>query len=344
MSKISVIIPMYNSENFIKQCVQSVLNQTYQDFEILIIDDGSTDGSLEICKEWSLTDHRLKVYHQENKGVSAARNYGLDIATGEYVFFLDSDDAIHPLLLEEMIRQTEENHARMVFCDCAKMDWQKMETALKDIGARGERPPWRIADGQEAERWFHIAYTIELSGISGMIGRECIGNLRFDESLVNGEDTLFKYNLFCRQVRTAYSPCQWYYYRMHDKSISHSKETLVGDSYCESSMRIRDSEYRKGRFDYALKWETVTVIQLREKYEVCREARDKTGGDKMKGIASRERRHPLFQSLNLVQKNLFYLCFYCYPVYFPMSRIVGQIWELVRTHRKKAALEEVLHF
>lgn len=339
MNKISVIIPMYNSETYIEQCIKSVMNQTYQDFEVLIIDDGSTDCSLKICKEFSLTDDRLKVYHQKNRGVSAARNYGLDIAAGEYVFFLDSDDAIHPFLLEEMIRQTEKFHAQMVFCDCAKIDGQSMETVLQDAQIKSERPQWQIADGAEAERWFHIDYRIELSRISGIVGRDCIGALRFDEKLVNGEDTLFMYHLFCRQVRTAYSPCQWYYYRMHEDSVSHAKETLIGETYCESSMRIRDSEHRKGRFEYALKWETAAVIQLREKYEVCRTAKDKARGDMVKEVAFRERKHPLFQSLNPVQKILFRLCFKCHPVYLPLRKIVSRIWEIAETHRKKTVLK-----
>lgn len=85
--KISVIIPVYNSEAYIEQCVQSLIDQTYQNWESLLIDDGSTDHSLEICQKLSRTDERIKVYHQEHKGVSAARNYGLDLAAGEYIFF-----------------------------------------------------------------------------------------------------------------------------------------------------------------------------------------------------------------------------------------------------------------
>lgn len=238
-----------------------------------------------------------------------------------------------------MIRQTEKFHARMVFCDCAKIDRQNMETVLKDAQIKSERPQWQIADGAEAERWFHIDYRIELSGVTGMIGRDCIGTLRFDENLVNGEDTFFKYNLFGRQVRTAYSSCQWYYYRMHEDSVSHSKETMIGESYCESSMRIRDSEYRKGRFEYALKWETAAVIQLREKYEVCRTAGERAMGDMLKEIAFQESKHPLFQALNPVQKILFRLCFKCYPVYLPLRKIVSGIWEVAETHRKKTVLK-----
>ena len=110
MCKISVIIPVYNAEPYIRQCLQSVIRQTCRNLEILVIDDGSTDRSAKICRELSLTDNRIQVYGQKNGGISRARNHGLEIAAGEYIFFLDSDDAIHPLLLEEMMEQVSREH------------------------------------------------------------------------------------------------------------------------------------------------------------------------------------------------------------------------------------------
>ena len=90
--KISIIVPIYNSEKFLAQCIESVLAQHYQGFELLLVDDGSTDTSLEICKQYAKLDSRIKVYHLKNGGVSRARNYGLGQALGEWITFLDSDD------------------------------------------------------------------------------------------------------------------------------------------------------------------------------------------------------------------------------------------------------------
>ena len=101
MNKISVIIPMYNAEPFIRQCIRSVTDQTYRNLEILVIDDGSVDKGPAICRELAEADGRIMLLRQENQGVSAARNTGIDRACGEYVFFLDSDDAIHPRLRKE---------------------------------------------------------------------------------------------------------------------------------------------------------------------------------------------------------------------------------------------------
>ena len=100
---ISVIVPIYNRENFLDRCLSSIINQTYKNIEIILIDDGSTDTSLEICKKYAATDERIKVIFQENSGVSKARNHGLEIATGEYVQFVDSDDFIESNMCQTFI-------------------------------------------------------------------------------------------------------------------------------------------------------------------------------------------------------------------------------------------------
>ena len=94
MPKISIIVPVYNVEKYLGKCIESILNQTFRDFELILVDDGSTDSSGKICDEYSLKDSRIKVIHKENGGLSSARNTGLDIAKGEYIGFVDSDDWI----------------------------------------------------------------------------------------------------------------------------------------------------------------------------------------------------------------------------------------------------------
>ncbi len=103
MNRISVIIPVYNVFNYLEKCVFSVINQTYKDLEIILIDDGSTDGSGELCDRIRDKDSRISVVHQKNQGLSVARNTGLDIAHGEWIAFLDSDDWIQPEMYEELL-------------------------------------------------------------------------------------------------------------------------------------------------------------------------------------------------------------------------------------------------
>lgn len=106
---ISVIVPVYNVKNYLKQCVQSIVGQTYKNLEIILIDDGSTDGSGELCDILKKTDERIKVIHEENSGLSEARNTGLNAARGKYIGFVDSDDYIEPNMYDILIKLCKKN-------------------------------------------------------------------------------------------------------------------------------------------------------------------------------------------------------------------------------------------
>lgn len=121
MPTISVIVPIYNVESYLRQCVDSILEQTFCDYELILVDDGSPDGCPAICDEYARRDSRVRVLHKENGGVAAARNAGLDAALGEYIFFLDSDDWLHRATLERMLDICEKTNGDMVICnlECA---------------------------------------------------------------------------------------------------------------------------------------------------------------------------------------------------------------------------------
>ncbi len=128
---ISVIVPIYNNEKFLKQCLDSIVNQTYQNIEIILVDDGSHDKSLEICHLYSKIDPRILVLSQENKGVSCARNYGLENVTGEYIGFIDSDDYISLDMYERLIDKAINEKADIVECGYFEVN-DKRET-LKEV-------------------------------------------------------------------------------------------------------------------------------------------------------------------------------------------------------------------
>ena len=114
---VSVVIPVYNVEKYLAECVDSVLGQTYADFEIILVDDGATDSSGQMCDEYAQKDARIRVIHQPNGGLSAARNTGLKAARGEYVYFLDSDDYIETCALEHLVAVADQEQADVVFFD-----------------------------------------------------------------------------------------------------------------------------------------------------------------------------------------------------------------------------------
>lgn len=115
--KISVLIPVYNSEKYIKRCIKSVLSQTFLDFELLLIDDGSSDSSGDICDTFAEQDERIKVYHKQNEGISATREFCITHAQGDYIQFIDSDDWVEPDMLHEMYNKAKECDSDIVGCN-----------------------------------------------------------------------------------------------------------------------------------------------------------------------------------------------------------------------------------
>ena len=105
---ISVVVPVYNAEKYLDKCIQSIINQKYSNLEIILVDDGSKDNSLELCKKYAESDKRIKVIHKENEGVSTARNSGIEVASGDFIAFIDSDDYIDENMYFNMMQKASE--------------------------------------------------------------------------------------------------------------------------------------------------------------------------------------------------------------------------------------------
>lgn len=130
MNLVTVIIPVYNVEAYLKKCIDSVLGQSYKDIEVILVDDGSSDGSYSICKEFSEKDKRVRCYHTKNLGLSNARNVGLDHANGEYIVFVDSDDFVHRNMIETLLFKAD--NADLVICNYERVsDAQKVTQDIK---------------------------------------------------------------------------------------------------------------------------------------------------------------------------------------------------------------------
>lgn len=113
---ISVIVPVYNTQEYLRQCIESILAQTYRDIEVILVNDGSTDESPSICEQYALKDSRIKVIHQKNQGQASARNHALELAKGEWISFVDSDDMIHPQMLELLYNAVIGGRTHMSMC------------------------------------------------------------------------------------------------------------------------------------------------------------------------------------------------------------------------------------
>lgn len=120
MKKVSVIVPIYNVESYLKTCINSIVNQSYKNLEIILVDDGSPDNCPKICDEYTLIDKRIKVFHKKNEGVSTTRNYGINYATGDYILFVDSDDYIHEDMIKILVENCESTKSDMSVCSFTK--------------------------------------------------------------------------------------------------------------------------------------------------------------------------------------------------------------------------------
>lgn len=140
---ISVIVPIFNVQKYLNKCIDSICNQTYKDLEIILVDDGSIDDSGKICDEYAHKDSRIKVIHKSNGGLSDARNKGLDVASGEFVAFVDGDDYIHPDMYANLLRVMNDSKADIVCCDYKKVAENEMISA--DC-SKGEYTSYREKD------------------------------------------------------------------------------------------------------------------------------------------------------------------------------------------------------
>ncbi len=220
---VSIIIPIYNLENYIEHCLNSVVNQTYKELEILCIDDGSTDKSAEIIERFAASDGRIKYFYQENAGVSAARNKGLDEATGKYVMFVDGDDYIHSQMVDIMVDTALKSKTECVFCDSMRVNNYNSESSKKTINKidfQCDSYSNLCALSKE-----NIEYGQMVWG--KLFARKNIENLRFKLGCLVSEDALFSFTYLTQnmhqKIAIVHFPLYFYYNR--DGSAVNSKYT-----------------------------------------------------------------------------------------------------------------------
>ncbi|MBQ8658079.1 MAG: glycosyltransferase [Clostridia bacterium] len=227
---ISVIIPVHNVEKYLFECVDSVLKQTYQNLEILLIDDGSTDGSGNLCDEYAEKDSRIKVVHKENGGVSSARNVGLDLAKGEYITFIDSDDYVSGNYVQALYENLKENGSDLAFCKYAHKYENDMQNSKEHF------PSKIIVDTSSVDFIKFFSRFISLkNNIMGacwriLFSREILRGLSFNTQIRIAEDLLFVLQVIKKAKTLSFINKELYFYRINKKSAVHTyrKQYLQG--------------------------------------------------------------------------------------------------------------------
>lgn len=213
--KVSMIIPVYNVEKYLPRCIKSVLDQTYQDLEIILVDDGTKDNSGLMCDDYASKDNRIRVIHKENGGLSSARNSGIEIATGDAVFFLDSDDYLSTECIEKMVCLMEENDA-----DISIIQMKYIPENVNNECADNEVNNFVVMNSEKAieESLYQRLYTC--CAPAKLYKRSAIGNVRFPMGRIS-EDLATCHLFLDNANRIVYSSYYGYYYRQHEASIMH---------------------------------------------------------------------------------------------------------------------------
>lgn len=218
--KVSIIVAVYNVEKYIRRCLDSLQSQTYKNIEIILVDDGSTDMSGNICDEYAHKDSRFRIIHKENEGVSKARQAGLDSATGEYVIHADPDDYVEKDMVETLLYKAIETDSDMVFCDFFLND------------------KYHSLEYKEGEDWLRklVDVTIVCSCWNVLVRRYFIKehNISFTPDwLCMSEDFLFLIRCVHAGAKYTYLPKAFYHYFYSNKgSLSNSKSEIAIDSIC----------------------------------------------------------------------------------------------------------------
>lgn len=215
---ISIIVPVYNMEQYLERCMNSIWQQTYTNLEIILVDDGSTDQSPQMCDEYARKDTRIKVVHKQNGGLSDARNAGLAIASGAYIGYVDSDDWIEPDMYEKMHEACIEHDAQVAICRYAQV--------YKDHTVQGGNGKVTAFDKEELLRIYiggHDDYIIYNSVWSKLFARELVDGVQFPKGK-NSEDIMYTTKAFCKANRGVYiDTCLYDYVLDRDGSIMNVK-------------------------------------------------------------------------------------------------------------------------
>ena len=256
MKKISVIIPVYNAEKYLKRCVDSVREQTYSNLEIILVDDGSPDGCPEMCDGFVAADARIKVIHKENAGVAAARNTGLDAATGEYLTFVDSDDYIDSVMYAEMMKQAEQFSCDFIMCDCVKEFPDHSELYTHDI-----RPGYYDRNQLQKEYYPHllmmgnVEYPPTISNWLCLFKKDLLSRdgkkLRYVPGIRFSEDLLFGARLMRAADSFFYMKGRaFYHYFMNPSSVTHTYAPDKWDNYLRLHREIRHCFWEESVYNF----------------------------------------------------------------------------------------------
>ncbi|MCH5315034.1 MAG: glycosyltransferase [Eubacterium sp.] len=258
---ITVIVPVYNVEKYLDKCVESIVNQTYTNLEIILVDDGSPDNCPQMCDEWAQKDSRIKVIHKVNSGVSSARNSALEIAKGEYIGFVDSDDYCKLNMYEILLRSISDNNADVVVCN---------NTHVNDKGEviKITSSPFALVEGDDLLNNFIFGNLFDSTSTCNKLFKSKIiikNNIRFNADIKVGEDLLFNYYALKKAQRLVSITDVLYNYVFHDKSVMRSTNSNIISRWKNiKAIMLAEKDNKRNYYTGLAKYQSELLCCLRE--------------------------------------------------------------------------------
>ncbi len=270
---VSIIVPIYNRENVLERCVDSILNQTYQHIQLILVDDGSCDGSLFVCKRYAIQDPRVVVLHQKNGGPASARNTGMNAANGKYFMFVDSDDYIHPYCVELLYEAIQHFHVKIAMCEFGvnRQDFDlnpKIHTVLLDTST--VLKDGLNENGQTLYCWAKL-WTLE-----------AVRNIRY-KPLSFCEDALFTIEalLKCKGVIAYVKGIPLYYYLSKNDSITNN----LSNKNLMDSLEVVETILKMTKMSSCFIPESVLNYSVNTAFFAYLQASNDSNGEKIKSRA-----------------------------------------------------------
>lgn len=310
--KISVIIPVYNVEAYLNRCVQSIVEQTHQNLQIILVDDGSPDGSPAMCDEWAGKDDRIQVIHQKNSGLSGARNAGLAVADGEYVVFVDSDDYIKNTMLADLLELCNRHQAEVAVCGYTRFSGERLTD--EELKASGPTETTVRVYGQvEAMRqlhgWYGELYTVAWNKL---YKRSLWQGITYPVGKIN-EDEFTTYKLLYRATNVVITNQIYYYYFYNSNSITTNEKYLGNLDVFQAFAERKQMFMKDGQTELAGIVEKAMLDRIVIRYRKAKQANKTEVMNQLKLYYKQQ-----YKNLSVLKPGVGYRIFYFSPGMYEM--------------------------
>ena len=254
---VSIIVPVYNVEKYLNKCIDSILNQTYRNIEVILVDDGSPDNCGNICDEYAIKDRRVKVFHIENGGVSNARNTGIENSTGEYIGFVDADDILFPQMYEKLLNEAVKEDADIVQCNyCYLFEDGSTKPMRRKIKTRKIEEEQTVTTFFDEDIYPLVATKLFKSSL--------LNNIRFNVNLKIAEDRLFMHDCCRKALKIVLLEDVYYYYFQRETSVMHvfSMRQFDDDTYVSQLFlnQYKNNKYICIPLEYRIIFQSLNLI------------------------------------------------------------------------------------